>query len=74
MGAAGAVEIIISLTAFKNGLYPPSVEIAEKDKEFDNVNIITVSQKLKTRENIIALKNSFGFGGTNASLCIGTHE
>lgn len=70
LGAAGAVEVIIALTAFKSGFIPPSMDIPEKDKEFAKINTVMASEKKKVEKCIITLKNSFGFGGTNASLCI----
>ncbi|CAL8115812.1 unnamed protein product [Orchesella dallaii] len=75
LGAAGAVEVIIALTAFNNGQLPPSIDIPEVDKNFENIKMVTASKSLVVQDNpnkrVVALKNSFGFGGTNASLCIG---
>lgn len=73
LGAAGAVEVILTLGSMCKGTLPPSIDIPERDSDFANVNIITASTKSQVSGKIIALKNSFGFGGTNASLCISTY-
>ncbi|ODM95734.1 3-oxoacyl-[acyl-carrier-protein] synthase, mitochondrial [Orchesella cincta] len=74
LGAAGAVETIIALTAIKHGQLPPSIDIPEVEKDFQNIRMVTASKNVTVEDipdnRIVTLKNSFGFGGTNASLCI----
>lgn len=65
LGAAGAVEAIFCLLAIRDGVVPPTLNL-------DNPSIATsidlVPHKARQRAVEVALSNSFGFGGTNASL------
>jgi 3-oxoacyl-[acyl-carrier-protein] synthase II len=65
LGAAGAVEAIFSILAMRDGVIPPTINL-------DNPSIETaidlVPHRSKRREVNVTLSNSFGFGGTNASL------
>ncbi|HZY49205.1 MAG TPA: beta-ketoacyl-ACP synthase II [Devosia sp.] len=65
LGAAGAIEAIFSLLAMRDGIAPPTLNL-------DNPSVVTpinLVPKLPVRKEInVALSNSFGFGGTNASL------
>ena len=65
LGAAGAVEAIFCLLAMRDNIVPPTINL-------DNPSVTTaidlVAHKAKKRSINIALSNSFGFGGTNASL------
>jgi 3-oxoacyl-[acyl-carrier-protein] synthase II len=65
LGAAGAVEAIFCLLAIRDQVVPPTLNL-------DNPSVATaidlVPHKSRKREVNIALSNSFGFGGTNASL------
>lgn len=68
LGAAGGVETIISILALKNNILPPTVNL---ENPIDNVKIDLVPKIYKEKQLTKILKNSFGFGGTNASLVIG---
>jgi 3-oxoacyl-[acyl-carrier-protein] synthase II len=65
LGAAGAVEAIFSLLAMRDGMVPPTINL-------DNPDFVTpidlVPKTAQKRKVDIAMSNSFGFGGTNASL------
>jgi 3-oxoacyl-[acyl-carrier-protein] synthase II len=65
LGAAGTVEAIFCLLAMRDGIVPPTVNL-------DNPSVATaidlVPHKAQQRPVNVALSNSFGFGGTNASL------
>ncbi|EAV46398.1 MULTISPECIES: beta-ketoacyl-ACP synthase II [Stappiaceae] len=65
LGAAGAVEAIFSVLAIRDGMAPPTINL-------DNPSVETVidlvPHKPKKLDINVALSNSFGFGGTNASL------
>jgi 3-oxoacyl-[acyl-carrier-protein] synthase II len=65
LGAAGSVEAIYSILAINNGLVPPTLNL---DDPSDGCDIDLVPHVAKERKVRIALSNSFGFGGTNASL------
>jgi 3-oxoacyl-[acyl-carrier-protein] synthase II len=65
LGAAGAVEAIYSLLAMRDGIVPPTLNLDNPSVE---TPIDLVPHKARKREVNVALSNSFGFGGTNASL------
>jgi 3-oxoacyl-[acyl-carrier-protein] synthase II len=65
LGAAGAVEAIFSLLAMRDGIAPPTINLDNPSVE---TAIDLVPHKSKTRNIDVVLSNSFGFGGTNASL------
>ena len=65
LGAAGAVESIFSILAIRDGVIPPTLNLDNPDEGCD---IDLVPHQAKERSVRAALTNSFGFGGTNASL------
>ncbi|MDR2074685.1 MAG: beta-ketoacyl-ACP synthase II [Holosporales bacterium] len=65
LGATGAVEAIISLLAIKNSVCPPTLNLHDPDKDCD-LNLTALNPQERTID--LAMSNSFGFGGTNASL------
>jgi 3-oxoacyl-[acyl-carrier-protein] synthase II len=65
LGAAGAVEAIFSILAIRDGIAPPTINL---DNPSVDTPIDLVPREARKREISTALSNSFGFGGTNASL------
>ena len=65
LGAAGAVEAIFSILAIRNGIAPPTLNL---DNPSDGCDIDLVPLQAKERPITNVLSNSFGFGGTNASV------
>ena len=65
LGAAGAVEGIFSVLAIRDGVAPPTLNL---DKPSRDSIIDRVAKEAQRRPIKIALSNSFGFGGTNASI------
>ncbi|HMB11788.1 beta-ketoacyl-ACP synthase II [Saliniramus sp.] len=65
LGAAGAVEAIFSLLAMRDNLVPPTLNLDNPSVE---TAIDLAPKQAKPKQIDIALSNSFGFGGTNASL------
>ncbi|WP_159731701.1 beta-ketoacyl-ACP synthase II [Methylosinus sp. Ce-a6] len=65
LGAAGAVEAIYSILALNHGVAPPTRNLDNPSVETD---IDLVPHKARERQIDLVLSNSFGFGGTNASL------
>lgn len=66
LGAAGSVEAIYSLLAMKHQMVPPTLNLEDPSDECAGVDLVPL--KAKSREVRAVLSNSFGFGGTNASL------
>ena len=67
LGAAGAVETIFSIMAIANNVAPPTLNL---DKPSAGCALDLVPLKAKKRNIQTALSNSFGFGGTNATLIV----
>ncbi|HEY8013480.1 MAG TPA: beta-ketoacyl-ACP synthase II [Dongiaceae bacterium] len=65
LGAAGAVEAIFSILAIRDQVVPPTLNL---DDPSEGCDIDLVAKQAKSRKVRAALSNSFGFGGTNASL------
>ncbi|MFL5143456.1 MAG: beta-ketoacyl-ACP synthase II, partial [Microvirga sp.] len=65
LGAAGAIEAIFSILAMRDGVAPPTINLDNPSVE---TAIDLVPHQAKKRDIDIVLSNSFGFGGTNASL------
>jgi len=67
LGAAGAIESIAAILAIKDGIIPPTINHFEDDPEIDN-NLNFTFHKAQKRIVKIAMSNTFGFGGHNASV------
>ncbi|KAG8624320.1 hypothetical protein KVT40_007387 [Elsinoe batatas] len=70
LGAAGAVEAIFAMLAVHENVLPPTINLDEPGDPRENFNCNYVPNHAQQREVKVALSNSFGFGGTNASLCL----
>ena len=65
LGAAGAIEAIFSILSIQDNICPPTINLDNPDPECDlNYSAHTATKKIVTH----SLSNSFGFGGTNATL------
>jgi 3-oxoacyl-[acyl-carrier-protein] synthase II len=69
LGAAGAIEAVISLLALQHQILPPNINFREGDEGLD-LNIVANESKSASIRTV--LSNSFGFGGTNASVIMRT--
>lgn len=68
LGAAGAVEAIFCVMAIRDGVVPPTMNLQDPEDAVGDFNLVpNVAQK---RNVDVAVSNSFGFGGTNASLVL----
>lgn len=68
LGAAGAVEAIVSILSMKRALIPPTINLTHCDVPTD-FDLVTGNAREKPLDHVMS--NSFGFGGTNASLIFG---
>jgi len=66
LGAAGSVEAIFSILAMKNGIAPPTLNLDSPSDGCQKINLVPHAAQERTITAV--LSNSFGFGGTNASL------
>jgi 3-oxoacyl-[acyl-carrier-protein] synthase II len=64
LGAAGAVEAIFTILALKNGVIPPTINLNDPDPEIQ-LDVVTAPREF-AGDNLLAISNSFGFGGHNA--------
>jgi 3-oxoacyl-[acyl-carrier-protein] synthase II len=68
LGAAGAVEAIYSIKAIQTGVLPPTLNLENVSEPCKGIDL--VPKVAKEKKVNVALSNSFGFGGTNASLIV----
>ncbi|MCI9865962.1 beta-ketoacyl-ACP synthase II [Rhizobium skierniewicense] len=71
LGAAGAIEAIFAVLAIRDNIVPPTLNLDNPDVE---TAIDLVPHTARKRQVDVALSNSFGFGGTNASLVLRRYE
>jgi beta-ketoacyl-acyl-carrier-protein synthase II len=71
MGAGGGIEAIASILAIKNGVLPPTINQENPDPECD---LDYVPNEARRAEVEVAMSNSFGFGGHNATLVFRRHD
>lgn len=68
LGAAGSAEAIFCILAIRDGIVPPTLNLDNPSESCQGMNL--VPHTAQERDIKIALSNSFGFGGTNASLVL----
>jgi 3-oxoacyl-[acyl-carrier-protein] synthase II len=71
LGAAGALEGIISLLALRDGFIPPTINYREQDSECD---LDYVTGGARPADLRVVLSNSFAFGGNNTTVIFGKYE
>jgi 3-oxoacyl-[acyl-carrier-protein] synthase II len=71
LGAAGAVESIACVLAIRDGVIPPTINLDNPDPQCDLDYVPHTAREQKIR---IAVNNSFGFGGHNATLVFRAFE
>ncbi len=71
LGGAGGVEAIFSALTIKHGIIPPTINYETPDPDCDLDYVPNVARKVKVKT---VMSNSFGFGGTNASLVLKAYE
>ena len=68
LGGAGAAEAAVCVLAMENGLVPPTINLTDPDPACDLDYVPNVARKVDLK---VAMSNSFGFGGHNATLILG---
>ena len=68
LGAAGAVETIFCIKAINEGVVPPTLNLEDPSDGLPAIDL--VAHEAQERKINVALSNSFGFGGTNASVIV----
>lgn len=71
LGAAGGIEAVFTALTIKHGIIPPTINLDNPDPQCD---LDYVPHKLREKNVKIAISNSFGFGGTNASIVLKAYE
>jgi 3-oxoacyl-[acyl-carrier-protein] synthase II len=71
LGAAGAIEAIVAVKTLRTGIIPPTVGFREPDPAF---GLEIVRDRARREDVRVVLSNSFGFGGSNAVLCLGRRD
>ena len=67
LGAAGAIEAVISIKAMQEGIIPPTINLNDPDEACD---LDYVPNEAREAELDIVMSNSFGFGGTNGVIIL----
>ncbi|HEV8281161.1 MAG TPA: beta-ketoacyl-ACP synthase II, partial [Candidatus Limnocylindrales bacterium] len=66
LGAAGAIESIVSVMTIREGCIPPTINLSDADPEATGLTIVANEA---ARDDVrVVLSNSFGFGGQNTAL------
>jgi 3-oxoacyl-(acyl-carrier-protein) synthase len=71
LGAAGALEAIVSVLALRDGFIPPTINYLDQDPECDLDYVTTGSRSASLRA---VLSNSFAFGGNNTTVIFGRYS
>ena len=69
LGAAGAIEAIYTIKAVETGMLPPTLNLNDPEDDLAEFDLVPLRSRQRQVRN--AMSNSFGFGGTNASLIVG---
>jgi 3-oxoacyl-[acyl-carrier-protein] synthase II len=71
LGAAGGMELIACIMAIKDSIIPPTINVEDQDPECDIDCVPNVAREVDVK---VAISNSFGFGGHNASVLVSKFE
>ena len=66
LGAAGAIEAIVTILAMREGCVPPTINLVDPDPEAEGLDL--TPNRAAQRDIRFAMSNSFGFGGQNTAL------
>ncbi|MFT7639895.1 MAG: 3-oxoacyl-[acyl-carrier-protein] synthase II, partial [Pirellulaceae bacterium] len=71
LGASGGIELVVTMKAIEHSICPPTINIENPDPACD---LNYTPNQPQEREITIAMSNSFGFGGHNASVVVGAYK
>ncbi len=71
LGGAGGVETVFTALTISEGIIPPTINLDNPDKECDLDYVPNTARKINVE---MAMTNSFGFGGTNATLILNKYH
>ena len=71
IGASGGIELVVTIQSLLEGVIPPTINLTNPDPECDLDCVPNVAREADVK---IALSNSFGFGGHNASVLVSRFE
>jgi 3-oxoacyl-[acyl-carrier-protein] synthase II len=74
LGASGSFEAIFTIEALRKNILPPTINLEEPIAHDDMINLVPNNAEYLQTPLSYVLSNSFGFGGTNASLIFGRYE
>ncbi|KAL1140637.1 hypothetical protein AAG570_000567 [Ranatra chinensis] len=74
LGAAGNLESLFTVLACHFGIIPPTINLNNPCEEAEGIDCVPNLKQDWNADRKIALKNSFGFGGTNACICIAKYK
>jgi len=66
LGAAGAIEAIVTIQTIRESCVPPTINLEDPDDEVGDLDVVT--GRARAQDVRVALSNSFGFGGQNTAL------
>jgi len=66
LGAAGAIEAIVTIQTIRESCVPPTINLEDPDDEVGDLDVVT--DQARAQDVRVALSNSFGFGGQNTAL------
>ncbi|MDQ0387593.1 3-oxoacyl-[acyl-carrier-protein] synthase II [Streptomyces sp. DSM 42143] len=70
LGAAGAIEAVLTLRTLASGIVPPTANTPEVDPELKDIDLVLGEERMQ--RPTVAISNSFGFGGANCVLVMGS--
>jgi 3-oxoacyl-[acyl-carrier-protein] synthase II len=71
LGASGGVELVLTVKALLEGTVPPTINLDTPDPDCD---LDYTPNEPRKRDLQVAMSNSFGFGGHNASIVVGKYQ
>ncbi len=71
LGAAGGLEGVLTALSIRDGVAPPTINLDDPEPDCEGLDLVPHEARRRSIE--LAMSNSFGFGGTNATLIFAKH-